>query len=186
MLHLVIGNRRPPFDCENSPRFGRCRCPGASPAGRARSLGVALALALALVGCGARAPKLQPPAMRISELHLDAAGKIDVRLRVRNPVATTLPADQLEFSIRLDEYDLGSFRPDFDLDIPALGNEVIQITTESRQEISDLLRRLEARELARVSYLIEGELILRESQSTLAVSSRGWLSPTPGKPGSFR
>ncbi len=141
---------------------------------------------LILAACGARAPQLQPPALRIVELELADDDTVEIRLRIRNPVAATLPADRLEFTLLIDERELGRFSPPFDLDVPGLGNELVTVETPSPPAISDLLRRVTAGERARAPYRIEGELVHSDGQSTLPIESRGWLSPTPGKPGSFR
>ncbi len=156
------------------------RCPGwPGP------LTLALA-ALLLSTCGSRAPQLQPPTLRIVELQLRPDQTIQIQLRVRNPVAATLPARGMDFSLWLEERELGRFSPPFRLDVPALGNELIEFEARSRPEIGQLLAQLEAGERARVEYRIEGELTHGDGKSTLPLDSRGWLSPTPGKPGSFR
>lgn len=156
-----------------------------SPAGIVAGLAVA-ALTVALSACGARPPELEPPALRIVELELDADESVRISLRVRNPVAATLPAARLGFTVSLDQREVGRFDPPFDLDVPALGNELIEVETRASPEVAGLLRRLEAGELARVPYLIDGGLTTRDDKSRLEFENRGWLSPTPGKPGSFR
>lgn len=143
--------------------------------------------ALLVAACGPRAPKLEPPALRIVELQLGAEETVEVWVRVRNPVAATLPARRLTFALVLDGQDLGRFDPPFDLKVPALGNELIRVEAPARAGVVALLRRLEAGELNRVEYSIEGELTHGDDgKSRLPVAARGWLSPTPGKPGSFR
>ncbi len=141
---------------------------------------------LLLTACGPRAPKLEPPALRIVELQLVPDETVEVWLRVRNPVAATLPARRLTFSLELDGQNLGRFDPPFDLKVPALGNELIQVEAPARAGVAALLKRLEAGELNRIAYSIEGELAHGDGKATLPVAARGWLSPTPGKPGSFR
>jgi len=84
-----------------------------------------------LAACGSSPPRLQPPALRIVELELAADDTVRIRLRVRNPVAATLPADRLDFTLSIDERELGRFSPPFDLDVPPLGIELIEVQTPS-------------------------------------------------------
>jgi hypothetical protein len=131
-----------------------------------------------LPGCGAAPVRLEPP--RISLVELDLGEGLAV-LRIDNGVAAPMPADRAEVELVVGGRELGRFTPTLGLTIPGLSSERVDVRLNSSP---DAIRPLfEQRE--RVDYVIAGTLWLDDGR-TLPIDSSGWLSPTPGKPGSFR
>lgn len=140
-----------------------------------------LLLASLGAGCGGRrAPELEPPRVSIVELTL-AEGRAAVR--VDNPVRAAMPATTADLTIAVEGRTLLTVSRALDLAIPPLGSELIQVPLDSASPGARYLDGLGPG--ARAAYQITGTVGL-EGRSPLSVASTGWLTPNPGKPGSFR
>ncbi|MDX1569640.1 MAG: LEA type 2 family protein [Xanthomonadales bacterium] len=143
-------------------------------------LGMAL-LALALFACGGtRVPDLEAPKVRIIEI-TSGADQGTARLRLDNPVRAPMPAAGVEFELRIQDQSLGRFTPPFALTVPALGSETVTVRFAKGAAPAALTEP----DSGRLSYALEGEVRL-ENGSRLDFLQEGWITPTPGKPGSWR
>ena len=135
-----------------------------------------LLLAVLLAGCGARVPDLEAPQVRFVELH---GRQGEARLRIDNPVAAPMPVTAVALDIQIGDQRLGRFEPPLALTIPPLGSEQVRIEFQPGSAAIAALGE------GRVRYRIEGVVSL-DAGRTLRIDSEGWLSPTPGRPGSYR
>ncbi|MEM9304430.1 MAG: hypothetical protein AAGE01_20130 [Pseudomonadota bacterium] len=141
-------------------------------------LGLLLALLPLLIACGAAPVKLEPPRVSIVELDLQRGV---AAIRIDNGVAAPMPANRADFEITVADRSLGRFTPEIALKIPGLSSERFELTlAPETREISTLFEQR-----GRVAYTVAGTLWLDDGR-TLAIASNGRLSPTPGKPGSYR
>lgn len=129
-----------------------------------------------LTACGSRQPDLEPPSVGFLELNANTG---EASLRLSNPVAAPLPTSGQVLSITLDGRNLGTFRPALDLTIPPLGSERLRIQIPSGHAALAALSDRPAR------YHITGTVFVT-GQRSLEIDSEGWLSPTPGRNGSYR
>lgn len=148
---------------------------------------VLLLLAVSLVACSSRGPKLQPPSLMIAEMRLDdSRSNADIRLRLKNTAARTLPVTQLSFSLTIDGLNAGEFSPDLSLDIPPLGSEVVEVETSISEEVSVALEALDRGSRSRIRYELAGEILHSDGKGEMSIDTEGFLNPTPGRPGTYR
>ncbi|MDJ0656658.1 MAG: hypothetical protein QNJ40_21035 [Xanthomonadales bacterium] len=144
-------------------------------------------IALALAACSGNAPRLEPPQLSVVEIQLNQArSSMDVRLRLANTAARKLPADQLRFAFEIDGNELGTFEPDVSYDIPALGSEVLEFSAAMTPAVAAAFQVLDRGGRSQLPYSINGELVHSDGQGRMPVESGGFISPTPGKPASYR
>ena len=142
---------------------------------------------LMLAACSDNAPRLEPPQLSIMEIQLSSdRSSMDVRLRMSNTAARRLPADRLSFTFEIDGNELGTFDPDVSYDIPSLGSEVLEINAPMTPAVAAAFQVLDRGGRSQLPYSINGELTHSDGQGTMRVESGGFISPTPGKPASYR
>ena len=148
---------------------------------------LAAAPLIALSACSGNAPRLEPPQLTVVEIQLDQGrSSMDVRLRLSNVAARKLPANSLSFSFDIDGNGLGTFEPDVSYDIPALGSEVVEFSAPMTPAVAAAFRVLDRGRRAQLPYSINGELTHSGGEGRMRVESGGFISPTPGKPASYR
>lgn len=140
-----------------------------------------VSVSLLASGCASREPDLEAPTVDIIELYLRAQ-EGTARLRLDNPVPTPMPASAVSFEMLIENQSLGTFDPTFDFTVPPLGSETLSVNFEAGTSAARLLA---TGTRARVEYILRGELRLDDGR-VLTFDRAGWLTPTPGKPGSWR
>ncbi len=154
--------------------------PGRGGTARWLNLSASVLCVWLLAGCGgAQLPQLEPPRVAIVELELSQG---TAAVRFDNPVAAPMPATRAEFTIAVEDELLGRFSPQLELTIPPLGSELVQLAVDPSTPGARRLRDA-GRQSSR--FTIDGSLILQD-ESPLEITESGWLSPNPGKPGSYR
>ena len=144
-----------------------------------------LALLCALLsGCGSRPPRLEPPNIKLVDLTLQPDSReFSLRVRLSNPVPRVMTVQSVTFSLRIDDLLLGDFTSSFTGLLPGLGEEVLTVQGQATAALMDRLQRLNGGAMAPLA--MTGEVTTDDGQS-FDLASKGWLSPTPGRPWSFR
>lgn len=147
-------------------------------------LSLLLLLAL-LAGCASGPPKrLEAPQLRLQELE-DLGDTWRLRIAVRNLGNFTVEFDAIELRFELDGHDPGPLRRALDFDVPGFASELLEIELTPSAAQRAALARLGG-DAGTLPYRLHGEIRLGEPRRSFAFDTTAFLSPTPGRPGSFR
>ena len=162
----------------------------AAPLSRLRIVGPLGVLALAalwVTGCASGPGKMEPPSVSLAEVQFEDATAMRMRFRVRNIGDRELPAREIELRMTDQGEELLSVVETLDINIPPQGVETVVVRIGSRG--ATLRRRLDDLSAGRrpeVSYKLTGALIVGDERRRFDFTNRARLTPTPGRPGSFR
>lgn len=132
---------------------------------------------------GDRTPKhAEPPQGSIGELRMDAQNRLVLELHLENVSEVSIKANRLSVTLTSDGA-AQTFTHEGAITVPMLGGERVLMRADGD---SEWLARLGGLERAQeLPFELTGELV-EESGRVLKLEYDGRLSPTPGKPGSFR
>jgi len=140
-----------------------------------------------LSACGAKRVQLEPPAISITEIKFTSnrppAATLNIDLRLDNTVPITLSAKAISLSIEIDNQLILEENQAYDIAIPKLGSEIIKLERTDAANLTTMFEEIQT--LGSASYRIVADITL-ENGKKLNAEREGRLSPTPGKPGSFR
>lgn len=146
---------------------------------------VLLGAALALAACGSRAPRLEPPRVKLVALAVQDQSRFDLDLRLSNPAARQMNVNRVRLEIRIDGEPLAPVEPEFSGMLPALGEELLSVSGELPEAVIRQLRPLAEGRRSQLPLEISGEVLHSDGMS-FDVEQSGWLSATPGRPWQFR
>jgi hypothetical protein len=149
-----------------------------------------LFLCCALIsGCASRPPQLEAPDIRVVELTMASPGNpssqsYDLTLRIGNTSELELVVSSYELELILDGHTAGVHSAQPELAIGVLSNENIRATGQLDPEQAQALVSLQNGRRGQMPYTLKG--VLSSQGHSFDLSYDGWLSRSPGKPGSFR
>lgn len=148
-------------------------------------------LLLGLVACGPAKKSVYPPNVSIQQLVVLPNGQWQLTVRIQNNSYAGMDFKSLDGQLQVAELVPVRLHASFDLDIPALAGDVVQLdvlpTTAMIQALQAIAGKGSAGALA---YRASGSSSAKPEQEdkprAFDFSGNGWLSPVPGIPGTYR
>ena len=129
-----------------------------------------LSLALIVAACASAPPKrINPPAVSIQRLVMQASGAYAIELRLQNHSDVPMHFAGINLQLRVAGIDAGRLRTQPDIDVSPHNAEIVHL-------------RLSADK----SYMLRGTVDISEPKRSYDIVFESRLSPVPGKPGEFR
>ncbi|MHB1057752.1 MAG: hypothetical protein ACYC0F_07715 [Rhodanobacter sp.] len=149
------------------------------------------ALLLALAACGPAKKSVYPPNVSVQQLVVLPNGQWQLTVRIQNNSYAGMDFKSLDGQLQVAELVPVRLHATFDLDIPALAGDVIQLdvlpTTAMTQALQAIAGKGSAGALA---YRVSGSSSARPEQEdkprAFDFSGNDWLSPVPGIPDTYR
>ncbi len=138
-----------------------------------------------LAACGSRAPKLEPPRVKLVSLVVEDQQRFDVDLRLSNPAARPMTVDDIRLEVSIDGAALPALAPDFTGVLPALGEELLSVSGRLPESVASRLAPLAEGRRSQLPLEITG-VVLHSGGLSFDVGQTGWVSATPGRPWQFR
>lgn len=144
-----------------------------------------LFMVLVLAACGSRAPRLEPPRVKLVSLLVQDGTRFNLDLRVSNPAARQMLVDRINLTVSIDGQALPALKPDFGGTLPALGEELLTVSGELPAAVVERLTPLTEGSRSQLALTISGE-VWHSDGLKFEVDESSWLSATPGRPWQFR
>lgn len=145
---------------------------------------IALSLLLLLAGCAGSRQHVFPPDASLQQLAASEEGwQLAVRLH-NYSFEAILKFEHIEASLTVDGKPAGHINSALEMSIPGLSADVAHLSLQPSPEAVKALTAGKP-----IAYHLEGSIVAtpeERSQSTYEFSRDGWLSPVPGKPGTWR
>ena len=138
-----------------------------------------------LAACGSRAPKLEPPRVKLVSLVVEDQRRFDVDLRLSNPAARSMTVDRVRLELTIDGETLPPLAPEFTGVLPALGEELLSVSGRLPASVAGRLAPLAEGRRSQLPLEISGE-VQHSGGMSFDVEQNGWRSATPGRPWQFR
>ncbi len=138
-----------------------------------------------LCACGSRAPKLEPPRVKLVTMAVTDQTRFDLDLRLSNPAARQIAIDAIELTISIDGQALPAIALDFSGKLPALGEELLSSSGDLPTAVAQRLKPLVEGNRSQLKLAISGQ-VFHSGGEDFEVDESSWLSATPGRPWQFR
>lgn len=148
-------------------------------------------LVVGLTACGTPRKSVFPPTLSIQQLKIQPTGQWQLTLRIQNNSYAGMDFHAINGQWQLAELVPVRLHANFDLDIPTLAGDVLQIDVLPTPAMTQALQAITDKGSAgSISYRISGVTSAKPEQEKAArdfdFSGTDWLSPVPGVPGTFR
>jgi LEA14-like dessication related protein len=158
-----------------------------TPAKHASSVLVLMLVLLTILicsGCGTKIIRGAAPMVRMTGLsHQD--NNITLELSMRNLNGVGLEVRSIDFSLRVNDDELFSYKGPAETSITANGTETWTVELEESQSSRELLDTLQNGEVKSLPYSLKGNVFSLED-GNLIFAHEGHIYPLPGRPGHFR
>lgn len=139
-----------------------------------------------LAACGSGKPvrRINPPAVGIQQLAVQADGRWQIELRIQN--FSTVPSvfDTFEASLEVEGVNAGSVYVKPALEIPGQSADLVTVALSPSRDAA--ARLAEAVRSGSFGYQLRGEIVTSEPKNKFPVSRSSRLSPVPGRPDTYR
>lgn len=145
-----------------------------------------LATLALLAACGSGKPvrRINPPAVSIQQLAVQADGRWLIELRIQNFSTVPMRFDTFEAGVEIEGSNAGALFLRPMLEIPGQSADVVEATLAPSREAAD--RLAEAARSGSVGYLLRGGIQTGEPSKKFPLSQSSRLSPVPGRPNTYR
>ncbi|WP_257387010.1 LEA type 2 family protein [Tahibacter caeni] len=139
-----------------------------------------------LAACGGGKPvrRINPPALSIQQLAVQADGRWLIELRVQNFSTVPMRFDTLEAGLEIEGTNVGAvfLRPA--IEIPGQSADIVEATLSPGRDAGT--RLAEAARDGSVGYQLRGTIETGEPAKKFPLSQSSRLSPVPGRPNTYR
>ncbi|MBL8297818.1 MAG: hypothetical protein JNN30_05650 [Rhodanobacteraceae bacterium] len=144
---------------------------------------VSLAL-LAACGSGKPVRRINPPALSIQQLTVQADGHWQLELRAQNFSTVAMRFDAIEAGLEIEGINAGAIFVRPQLEIPGQSADVIAATLAPSREAA--AKFAEAAGSGSVGYQLRGSIETGEPDRKFPLNQSSRLSPVPGRPNTYR
>lgn len=139
-----------------------------------------------LAGCGSGKPvrRINPPAVGIQQLAVQADGRWQIELRIQNFSTVPTVFDTFEASLEVEGVNAGSVYVKPALEIPGQSADLVSVALSPSRDAA--ARLTEAVRSGSFGYQLRGEVITSEPKNKFPVTRSSRLSPVPGRPDTYR
>lgn len=148
-------------------------------------------LLLGLAACGPAKKSVYPPTLSIQQLVALPDGPWQLTVRIQNNSYGGMDFKSLDGQLQVAELVPVRLHARFDLDIPELAGDVIQLNVLPTAAMTQALQAVAAKGSAgALAYRIGGSASAKPEQEdkprSFDFSGNGWISPAPGIPNTYR
>lgn len=139
-----------------------------------------------LAACGGGKPvrRINPPALSIQQLAVQADGRWLLELRLQNFSTVAMRFDTIEAGLEIEGVNAGALYVRPQLEIPGQSADVIEATLAPSRDAATKLA--EAARSGSVGYQLRGGIESGEPAKKFPLSQSSRLSPVPGRPDTYR
>ncbi|HSX62914.1 MAG TPA: hypothetical protein VLF18_22240 [Tahibacter sp.] len=139
-----------------------------------------------LAACGGGKPvrRINPPALSVQQLSVQADGRWLIELRVQNFSTVAMRFDTLEAGLEIEGSNAGAIFLRPMLEIPGQSADVVEATLAPSHEAAAKLT--EAARSGSIGYQLRGGIETGEPSKKFPLSQSSRLSPVPGRPNTYR
>ncbi|HZY33619.1 MAG TPA: hypothetical protein VFE75_07625 [Rhodanobacter sp.] len=148
-------------------------------------------LLLGLAACGPAKKSVYPPTLSIQQLVVLPGGQWQLTVRIQNNSYGGMDFKSLDGQLQLAELVPVRLHATFDLDIPELAGDVIQLNVLPTAAMTQALQAIAAKGSAgALAYRVSGSASAKPEQEVKSRSfdftGNDWISPVPGIPNTYR
>ena len=148
-------------------------------------------LSLGLVACGPPRKSVFPPTVSIQEMTVRPDGQWQLTVRIQNNSYGGMDFKSLDGQLQLAELVPVRLHATFDLDIPELAGDVIQLNVLPTAAMTQALQAIAAKGSAgALAYRVSGSASAKPEQEakprSFDFNGSDWISPVPGIPNTYR
>jgi len=148
-------------------------------------------LLLGLAACGPAKKSVYPPTLSIQQLVVLPNGQWQLTVRIQNNSYAGMDFKSLDGQLQVAELLPVRLHATFDLDIPELAGDVIQLNVLPTAAMTQALQAIAAKGSAgALAYRVSGSASAKPEQETRPRSfdfnGNDWISPVPGIPDTYR
>jgi len=152
---------------------------------------LAPALLLGLAACGPAKKSVFPPTLSIQQLVVLPDGQWQLTVRIQNNSYAGMDFKSLDGQLQVAELVPVRLHAAFDLDIPELAGDVVQLKLLPTAAMSQALQAVAAKGSGgALAYRISGSTSAKPEQEdkprSFDFNGNDWISPVPGIPGTYR
>ena len=152
---------------------------------------LAPALLLGLAACGPAKKSVFPPTLSIQQLVVLPDGQWQLTVRIQNNSYAGMDFKSLDGQLQVAELVPVRLHAAFDLDIPELAGDVVQLKLLPTAAMSQALQAVAAKGSGgALAYRISGSTRAKPEQEdkprSFDFNGNDWISPVPGIPGTYR
>lgn len=149
------------------------------------------ALLLGLAACGPAKKSVFPPTLSIQQLVVLPDGQWQLTVRIQNNSYAGMDFKSLDGQLQVAELVPVRLHAAFDLDIPELAGDVVQLKLLPTAAMSQALQTVAAKGSGgALAYRISGSTRAKPEQEdkprSFDFNGNDWISPVPGIPGTYR
>jgi hypothetical protein len=139
-----------------------------------------------LAACGGGKPvrRINPPALSIQQLTVQADGRWLLELRVQNFSTVAMRFDTFEAGLEIEGANAGAIYVRPQLEIPGQSADVIEATLAPSRDAA--AKFAEAARSGSIGYQLRGGIETGEPAKKFPLSQSSRLSPVPGRPNTYR
>ena len=148
-------------------------------------------LAAGLTACGPQKKSVYPPTLSIQQLVARPDGQWELTVRIQNNSYGEMDFKSLDGQLQIAALVPIRLHAVFQLDVPALSGDVIQLDVLPTAPMSAALQAIAGKGSAgSLAYHVNGSTSARPEQEKqprdFDFSGNNWLSPVPGIPNTYR
>ena len=148
-------------------------------------------LVLGLIACGPERKSVYPPAVSIQQLSVQPGGQWRLILRIQNNSYGEMDFKSLDGQLQIADQVPIRLHSTFELDIPALAGDVIQLDVLPTAAMTQALQAIAGKgSSGSLGYRISGSASAKPEQEdkprSFDFNGSDWISPVPGIPGTYR
>ena len=152
---------------------------------------LAPALLLGLAACGPAKKSVFPPTLSIQQLVVLPDGQWQLTVRIQNNSYAGMDFKSLDGQLQVAELVPVRLHAAFDLDIPDLAGDVVQLKLLPTAAMSQALQAVAAKGSGgALAYRISGSTSAKPEQEdkprSFDFNGNDWISPVPGIPDTYR
>jgi hypothetical protein len=148
-------------------------------------------LSAALVACGPPRKSVFPPTVTIQELHAVPGKPWKLTVRVQNNSYGEMDFSALDASLHVADLPPMPMGKAIELDVPAFAADVVELEITPTAPMAAAIAAIANKgSSGSVAYRVDGLMMAKpeqeKKQRPFDFQARGWLSPVPGIPDTYR
>ncbi|PWK84326.1 hypothetical protein [Fulvimonas soli] len=148
-------------------------------------------LCLGLIACGPPRKSVFPPSLSVQQLQVRPDGRWHLAVRIQNNSYAGMDFSAIEGELQVAQLVPVRLHARFDLDIPALAGDVLELDVLPTPEMSAALRAIDAKGSAgSLAYSVSGTATAtpekEDKPRDFPFHGNDWLSPVPGIADTYR
>jgi len=152
---------------------------------------IPLTLLFGLAACGPARKSVYPPAVSIQQLSVLPGGQWRLTVRIQNNSYGEMDFKSLDGQLQIADLVPVRLHSAFELDIPALAGDVIQLDVLPTAAMAQALQAIAGKgSSGSLGYRVSGSASAKPEQEdkprSFDFSGSDWISPVPGIPDTYR